>query len=74
MMFEEAQRHLTALGLGSPGIQRLRRVAREAGAFGAKSTGAGGGGAVIAIGHADDVTKAWRAEGLEAYVVEVGAP
>jgi mevalonate kinase len=70
---EEAQRHLRALGVSSPGLDRLCALATEAGAFGAKLTGAGGGGAAIAIGNEDAVAAAWRAAGFDARVAEVGA-
>lgn len=40
---------LEALGVGHPALSRLVVAARTAGAFGAKLTGAGGGGCMIAI-------------------------
>jgi len=40
---------LEALGTGHPVISRLILAARAAGAYGAKLTGAGGGGCMIAI-------------------------
>lgn len=40
---------LDALGVGHPALSRLVLAARSAGAFGAKLTGAGGGGCMIAI-------------------------
>ncbi|MDH7593096.1 MAG: mevalonate kinase [Methanomicrobiales archaeon] len=40
---------LDALGVGHPSLTRLVVAARAAGAFGAKLTGAGGGGCMIAI-------------------------
>ncbi len=60
-LLDEAQRRLEALGLSSPGIDRLVTQARAAGALGAKLTGAGGGGAVIALapGREDEVLAAW---------------
>ncbi|HKA88524.1 MAG TPA: mevalonate kinase [Haliangiales bacterium] len=69
-LLDEAQRHLAALGLSSPGIDRLVALARGAGALGAKLTGAGGGGAVLALapGREDDVIAAWGG----GMVVDVG--
>ncbi|HMK16168.1 MAG TPA: mevalonate kinase [Methanomicrobiales archaeon] len=40
---------LDALGVGHPSLTRLVLAARSAGAFGAKTTGAGGGGCMIAL-------------------------
>lgn len=40
---------LDALGVGHPQLSRLVLAARSAGAFGAKITGAGGGGSMIAL-------------------------
>ncbi len=40
---------LDAIGVGHPAISRLVLAARAAGAFGAKLTGAGGGGCMIAL-------------------------
>ena len=40
---------LEALGVGHPALTRLVLAARAAGAFGAKITGAGGGGCMIAL-------------------------
>ena len=72
-LFDEAQAHLSALGLGSPGLDRLIELARGAGALGAKLTGAGGGGAVIALTADEErLLGAWRGAGFEALAVEVG--
>jgi mevalonate kinase len=40
---------LDALGVGHPALSRLVLAARTAGAFGAKTTGAGGGGCMVAV-------------------------
>jgi mevalonate kinase len=40
---------LDALGVGHPALSRLVLAARSAGAFGAKLTGAGGGGCMVAV-------------------------
>ncbi len=42
---------LDALGVGHPALTRLVLAARSAGALGAKTTGAGGGGCMIALAH-----------------------
>lgn len=66
---------LAGLHVSSEEIERACQLAREAGALGAKLTGAGGGGAVIAL-TADDpepVLAAWRAEGLPCFGTLVAA-
>ena len=40
---------LDVLGVGHPQLSRLVLAARSAGAFGAKITGAGGGGSMVAL-------------------------
>jgi mevalonate kinase len=72
--FNEAQAVLAALGVSSPGIDEMVGAATEAGAIGAKLTGAGGGGAVIALapGAEDRLAAAWRKLGKEAFVTVVG--
>ncbi|MFN8543901.1 MAG: mevalonate kinase [Candidatus Binatia bacterium] len=47
--FDANQALLAELGVSSPEVERLVAVARDAGAFGAKLTGGGAGGAVIAL-------------------------
>jgi mevalonate kinase len=46
---DENQELLAAIGVSTPGIERLVAAARSAGAAGAKLTGKGGGGTVIAV-------------------------
>lgn len=57
---------LNALGLSSPDLERAVAVAREAGALGAKLSGAGGGGAMIALcqDKAQEVQQALEALGF----------
>ncbi|MFH0901552.1 MAG: hypothetical protein V2A73_13070, partial [Pseudomonadota bacterium] len=71
-LFNRAQELLAELGLSTPEIDRLCLLARRASAAGAKLTGAGGGGAVIAIGNEAQVVEAWRVAGFEAMVLNVG--
>lgn len=63
------------LGLSTPAIDRMCRLAREHGAFGSKLTGAGGGGSVVALvngGHgAWQLLHAWRGAGFEGFVTRV---
>ena len=55
-------------------IERMVRLARDAGALGAKLTGAGGGGAVIALVAEADAARvqgAWQQAGFEAFTTSV---
>ena len=62
-LFDLAHGLLAGLRLSTPELERLVHGARAAGAIGAKLTGAGGGGAVIALApsHRNDVLARWRA-------------
>ncbi|HKY40037.1 MAG TPA: mevalonate kinase [Polyangiaceae bacterium] len=66
---------LSGLFLSTPEIERACAVAREAGALGAKLTGGGGGGAVIALGQESvaAIESAFRAEGFTAFSAEIAA-
>jgi mevalonate kinase len=74
-MLDEAHGALAALGLSTPALEDLCGSARAAGALGAKLTGAGGGGAVVALapGREDAVLDAWRARGKAGFACRVGA-
>jgi mevalonate kinase len=48
-LWDVAQGYLNALGVSTPTIEALCAIARDSGALGAKLTGAGCGGAVIAL-------------------------
>lgn len=64
----EFQTLLCELGVSTPGIDRLTAVARRTGAYGAKLTGGGLGGCVIALADADsaaDVGAALLAAGAQ---------
>jgi mevalonate kinase len=66
---------LAGLFVSTEEIERACRVAREAGALGAKLTGAGGGGAVIALvsGNAGAVLSAWEGRGIEGFQARIAA-
>lgn len=66
---------LSGLLLSTEQIERLCSSARDAGALGAKLTGAGGGGCVVALA-ADDtsaagILEAWRAAGFDGFFAHV---
>ncbi len=64
---------LSGLHVSTVGIERACKLARDAGALGAKLTGAGGGGSVVALPDLDPepVLRAWREEGLPCFATEV---
>ncbi len=74
---------LAGLFLSTEALERLCHLAREAGALGAKLTGSGGGGSVIALvppaeGAAPGpvaaaVLDAWRQAGFEGFVTRIAA-
>jgi len=74
-IFDAAHGLLSALRLSSPELDGLVHAARAAGAIGAKLTGAGGGGAVIALApaHERDVLARWKAAGFEGFLTEIAA-
>lgn len=67
---------LAGLGVSTPQLDELVRVATDAGALGAKLTGAGGGGSVIAAAGDDDratrVLSHWRARGYDGFICRAG--
>ncbi len=68
---------LAGLLLSTQEIEAMCASARAAGALGAKLTGAGGGGCVIALAEsradADRVIAAWKGDGWGGFVTEVAA-
>ncbi|MEZ4374751.1 MAG: mevalonate kinase [Polyangiaceae bacterium] len=73
--FDENQRELEGFGVSTAELNKACHLARGAGALGAKLTGAGGGGAVIALCDASPqaVLDAWSREGIQAFAAEVAA-
>ena len=71
----ENQAHLEALEVSCPEIERMCAIARDAGAVGAKLTGGGGGGCVIAVAPAREpaVIDAWTKRGFTGFTAEVRA-
>lgn len=65
---------LSGLFLSTPDIERACSIARDSGALGAKLTGAGGGGSVIALSvEPDKIVAAWRDQGIEGFVATSSA-
>ncbi|HUQ51522.1 MAG TPA: hydroxymethylglutaryl-CoA reductase, degradative [Gammaproteobacteria bacterium] len=66
---------LNALQVSTPELEKVCAIARENGALGAKLTGGGGGGSIIAIcdGDTEPVVSAIRAAGFQALPVHLGA-
>lgn len=66
---------LAGLFVSTPEIERLCATARDAGALGAKLTGAGGGGSVVALvpsqAIAETVLRAWKSDGFDGFAARV---
>ncbi|ROO23746.1 hydroxymethylglutaryl-CoA reductase, degradative [Salinisphaera orenii] len=65
---------LNALQVSSREIEDLVQIARRNGALGAKLTGGGGGGAMIAVAEADrteSIASAMRAAGYNTFITEI---
>jgi mevalonate kinase len=65
-LFDQAQELLVRLGVSTPRLEALIAAAREAGAWGAKLSGAGGGDCLIAL------VSAARRQAVEAAIVAAG--
>jgi hydroxymethylglutaryl-CoA reductase len=68
---------LNALQVSTPELEQLVDIARENGALGAKLTGGGGGGSIIAVcepGRQKRIVDAIRVAGFQAMAVDLGAP
>jgi len=72
-LMDAAQGLLNALGASTPTLERMVAIARTAGALGAKLSGAGGGGAIIALAPSRDAAIAdeLRAAGFEAFTTRI---
>jgi len=59
--------YLNAIEVSTPELERMIAIARSAGAVGAKLTGAGGGGSIVALcpGREDDVARALQDAGYK---------
>ncbi len=67
---------LGGLGVSTPLLDALCDVARKLGAYGAKLTGAGGGGSVIAIAPKDkeaEILAAWKSASVNGFVATIGS-
>ena len=57
---------LNTLQVSTPELERMIHIARDAGAFGAKLTGGGGGGAMIAVSdNPEEIIEAFDNEGFQ---------
>ena len=67
---------LRRLGISTPAIDVMCELARSAGAHGAKLTGGGGGGCVVALCatrlEADAVLIAWRRASFDGFIAPLG--
>lgn len=74
-LFDANQKLLDALRLSTTKLNAMCALAREAGALGAKLTGGGGGGSMIALAReataAVPIVTALQGAGFDAFVVEV---
>lgn len=69
-LLDRNHRLLSELGVSTPALDAACQRARDAGALGAKLTGGGGGGCVLALADADGterVLAAWRQDGLHCF-------
>lgn len=64
---------LVALGVSTPALDSACHIARQAGAYGAKLTGSGGGGCVFALtdDRTDDVLAAWKDMGYSGFEITI---
>lgn len=77
-LLDRNQALLSGLFVSTPEIEQMCASARAAGALGAKLTGAGGGGCVLALVDTLEigarVLSAWKADGFEGFLTAFGAP
>jgi mevalonate kinase len=74
-LMDTAQGLLNAFGVSTPALEHMLAIARGAGALGAKLSGAGGGGVIIALapGIAERVAEALRSAGFQAFHTRIGS-
>jgi mevalonate kinase len=69
---------LSGLFVSTPEIEQMCQIARASGALGAKLTGAGGGGCVVALVDTPEagasVLTGWTREGFDGFLTSFGAP
>lgn len=67
---------LSGMFVSTPEIEQMCGAARSAGAYGAKLTGAGGGGSVVALVEdakvGEKVVAAWKKDGFDGFLTTVG--
>ena len=69
-IMNENHKILYNIGASSKELEKLVAAAKKAGAYGAKITGAGGGGSIIAIGdEAKKIMEALKEKGKDAYII-----
>ena len=74
-LMNKNQEFLRALGVSSVELERLIDIAQGAGAYGAKLTGAGGGGCMIALSEKpENILKALENDGADAFIVKTNQP
>ncbi len=74
-LMDKNQEYLRALGVSSVEIENLIKIAKERGASGAKLTGAGGGGCIIALAtKPETIKKAMSEAGFETFIVKTNQP
>ena len=66
---------LNALQVSTPELEEMIQIARHAGALGAKLTGGGGGGSIVALcpANAETVAEALKNAGYQSFISEVSA-
>lgn len=75
ILMNECHGHLQTIGVSIDILDQMVSTAREAGALGAKLTGAGGGGSMIALapGREHEVMKALEDLGHQSFITNLGA-
>lgn len=63
---------LRSFQLSTGELEKARELALEAGALGAKLTGSGGGGALIALGDPGPILSAWKTQGFDGFCSRIG--